>query len=195
MIGSTSTSSSSEPPVTTRPTPVPAAEPAASVDPGTPPGEELTHLDDQGRARMVEVGEKPVTARMAVASCEVHMTPTTAGLLVDGALPKGDALPVVRLAGIQAAKRTHELLPLCHQLALTSVEVDVEVVRDDGVAVITATARARDRTGVEMEAMTAASVAALTLYDLVKAVQRDVVVTQLRLREKRGGRSGDVVLP
>ena len=180
--------------MTTRPTSSPAAEPAAAVGRGTPPGGELTHLDDHGRARMVEVGEKPVTARTAVASCEVHMTPATAGLLVDGALPKGDALPVVRLAGIQAAKRTDELVPLCHQVALTSVEVDVEVARDEGVAVITATARALDRTGVEMEAMTAASVAALTLYDMVKAVQRDVVVTQLRLREKRGGRSGDVVL-
>ena len=180
--------------MTSRRTSVPAAEPASSVDGGMPRGDELTHLDDHGRARMVEVGEKPVTARTAVASCEVHMTPATAGLLVDGALPKGDALPVVRLAGIQAAKRTDELVPLCHQVALTSVEVDVEVARDEGVAVITATARALDRTGVEMEAMTAASVAALTLYDMVKAVQRDVVVTQLRLREKRGGRSGDVVL-
>ena len=195
MVGSTSTSSSSDALVTSRRTSVPAAEPASSVDDGPPRGDELTHLDDHGRARMVEVGEKPVTARTAVASCEVHMTPATAGLLVDGALPKGDALPVVRLAGIQAAKRTDELVPLCHQVALTSVEVDVEVARDEGVAVITATARARDRTGVEMEAMTAASVAALTLYDMVKAVQRDVVITQLRLREKRGGRSGDVVLP
>ena len=195
MVGSTSTSSSSDALVTSRRTSVPAAEPASSVDGGVPRGDELTHLDDHGRARMVQAGEKPVTARTAVASCEVHMAPATAGLLVDGELPKGDALPVVRLAGIQAAKRTDELVPLCHQVALTSVEVDIEVARDEGVAVITATARARDRTGVEMEAMTAASVAALTLYDMVKAVQRDVVITQLRLREKRGGRSGDVVLP
>jgi len=124
----------------------------------SPSDDALTHLDTQGRARMVEVGDKPVTARSATASCEVHLAPETARLLLDGALPKGDALPVVRLAGIQAAKRTHELIPLCHQLALTSVEVDVEVAPDDGVAVITATARAVDRTGVEMEAMTAASV-------------------------------------
>lgn len=161
----------------------------------TPSDEALTHLDARGRARMVEVGDKPVTARTATASCEVHLAPETARLLLEGSLPKGDALPVVRLAGIQAAKRTHELIPLCHQLALTSVEVDVEVVPDDGVAVITATARAVDRTGVEMEAMTAASVAALALYDLVKAVQRDVTITGLRLREKQGGRSGDVTLP
>jgi len=192
---STSASSSNDALVTTPATHGPATEPPVSDTGSAPPGDELTHLDDRGRARMVEVGEKPVTARTAVASCEVHMAPATAGLLVDGELPKGDALPVVRLAGIQAAKRTDELIPLCHQVALTSVEVDVEVARDEGVAVITATARARDRTGVEMEAMTAASVAALTLYDMVKAVQRDVVVTQLRLREKRGGRSGDVVLP
>ena len=155
----------------------------------------LTHLDASGQARMVEVADKPVTAREAVASCEVRMTPRTARLLLDGDLPKGDALPVVRIAGIQAAKRTHELIPLCHQLALTSVEVAVDVDAEQGVATITATARAVDRTGVEMEAMTAASVAALTLYDLVKAVQRDVVVEGLRLREKRGGRSGEVVLP
>lgn len=157
--------------------------------------EELTHLDARGRARMVEVAGKPVTQREAVAACEVRMAPATARLLLDGELPKGDALPVVRIAGIQAAKRTHELIPLCHQLALTSVEVEVAVDAEQGVATITATARATDRTGVEMEAMTAASVAALTLYDLVKAVQRDVVVDRLRLREKRGGRSGEVVLP
>lgn len=157
--------------------------------------EELTHLDARGRARMVEVAGKPVTDREAVAACEVRMSPATARLLLDGDLPKGDALPVVRIAGIQAAKRTHELIPLCHQLALTSVEVEVAVDAEQGVATITAIARATDRTGVEMEAMTAASVAALTLYDLVKAVQRDVVVDRLRLREKRGGRSGEVVLP
>jgi len=155
----------------------------------------LTHLDEGGDARMVEVGQKPVTARSATASCEVRMAPATAAALLDGELPKGDALPVVRIAGIQAAKRTHELIPLCHQLALTGVDVDVEVERATGVAIITATARATDRTGVEMEAMTAASVAALTLYDLVKAIQRDVVISGLRLREKHGGRSGDVVLP
>ena len=157
--------------------------------------QQLTHLDASGQARMVEVAGKPVTDREAVACCQVRMSPGTARLLLDGDLPKGDALPVVRVAGIQAAKRTHELIPLCHQVALTSVEVEVTVDAEQGLATITATARATDRTGVEMEAMTAASVAALTLYDLVKAVQRDVVVDGLRLREKRGGRSGEVLLP
>ena len=158
-------------------------------------GDDLTHLDEQGRARMVDVGDKDVTAREAVAGCRVLLAPETARLLADGRLPKGDALPVARIAGIQAAKRTPELLPLCHQVALTSVDVDVEVDVDAGEATVTATARAADRTGVEMEALTAASVAALTLYDLCKAVQRDVSITDLRLRAKRGGRSGDVTLP
>jgi cyclic pyranopterin monophosphate synthase len=167
---------------------VPSHEP-----PPEPP--HLTHLDEAGHARMVDVGEKPVTARTAVASCRVVMAPGTAMRLLDGDLPKGDALPVARIAGIQAAKRTPELVPLCHHVALTSVEVEVEVDADTGIAEVTATARATDRTGVEMEAMTAAAVAGLTLYDLLKAVQRDVVVTDLRLRRKTGGRSGDVELP
>ena len=157
--------------------------------------EGLTHLDEHGRARMVDVGEKDVTQRSATASCRVVMTPETADRLSQGRLPKGDALPVARIAGIQAAKRTPELIPLCHQVALTSVEVEIDVDVAAGVAEVAATAHARDRTGVEMEAMTAASVAALTLYDLLKAVQRDVVVTDLRLRRKRGGRSGDIELP
>jgi cyclic pyranopterin monophosphate synthase len=155
----------------------------------------LTHLDAGGHARMVDVGEKPVTARAAVACCRVVMAPQTAARLLEGDLPKGDALPVARIAGIQAAKRTPDLLPLCHHVALTSVEVEIDVDAAAGVADVTATARAADRTGVEMEAMTAAAVAALNLYDLLKAVQRDVVVTDLRLRRKTGGRSGDVELP
>jgi cyclic pyranopterin monophosphate synthase len=156
---------------------------------------ELSHLDDQGRARMVDVGDKATTDREAVAGCVVRMRPATARLLADGTLPKGDALPVARIAGIQAAKRTPELIPLCHQVALTSVDVEVQVDVEAGEATVTATARAADRTGVEMEALTAASVAALTLYDLCKAVQPDVVVTDLRLRRKRGGRSGELELP
>lgn len=164
----------------------------AAPDSGGPglPGEELTHLDQAGHARMVAVGDKPITERRARATATVRMEPATARRLVAGDLPKGDALPVVRLAGIQAAKETPRLVPLCHQVALTSVEVDVEVVADEGVAVITTTATAADRTGVEMEALTAASIAALALYDLVKAVQRDVVVTDVRLLAKSGGRSG-----
>jgi cyclic pyranopterin monophosphate synthase len=162
---------------------------------GEPPAGELTHLDDRGHARMVDVAGKEVTNRTAVASCSLTMAPATARRLADGALPKGDALPVARIAGIQAAKRTPELIPLCHAVALTSVEVEVEVDADAGVAWVKATAHATDRTGVEMEAMTACGVAALTLYDLLKAVQRDVVITDLRLRKKTGGRSGAIELP
>jgi cyclic pyranopterin monophosphate synthase len=160
------------------------------------PGEgELTHLDARGQARMVDVGGKAVTSRTAVAEGRVLMTSATARRLLDGDLPKGDAFPVVRIAGIQAAKRTPELLPLCHQVALTSVDVEVVVDAAVGQATITATAVAADRTGVEMEALTAVSVAALTLYDLVKAVQKDVRITDVRLRRKTGGRSGDLDLP
>ena len=155
------------------------------VDPG------LTHLDAAGHARMVDVGDKDVTRRTAVAACRLVMSPATAARLADGDLPKGDALPVARLAGIQAAKRTPELIPLCHHVALTSVEVDVAVDADTGVATLEATATAADRTGVEMEALVAASTAALALYDMVKAVQKDVVVTDLRLLSKTGGRSGE----
>lgn len=151
----------------------------------------LTHLDEAGRARMVDVGAKDVTRRRAVARAIVAMDPGTARRLSMGDLPKGDALPVVRLAGIQAAKATPALIPLCHQVALTSVDVDVEVDVEAGLATVVATALARDRTGVEMEAMTAASVSALALYDLVKAVQRDVEVRSVRLLAKSGGRSGD----
>jgi cyclic pyranopterin monophosphate synthase len=155
-------------------------------------GDALTHLDERGAARMVDVGAKDVTERTAVASCTVVITPATADLLADGTLPKGDALALARVAGIQAAKRTPELIPLCHQIALTGVEIDLHVDRGTGRVEVTATVRARDRTGVEMEALTAASVAALTLYDLVKAVQKDAVITDLRLRRKTGGRSGDL---
>ncbi len=154
-------------------------------------GDELTHLDARGQARMVDVGGKEVTVRTATAGATVRMSTETADKLIAGELPKGDALPVARIAGIQAAKRTPELIPLCHHIALTSVEVAIEVDRSGGTADIVATARAVDRTGVEMEALTAASVAALVLYDLVKAVQRDVVITDIRLLAKSGGRSGD----
>lgn len=152
--------------------------------------DELSHLDADGTARMVDVGDKDVTGRTAVAGCTVVLTPRTAQRLADGDLPKGDARTVARIAGIQAAKRTPELLPLCHQVALTSVDVEVEVDVAAGEAHVTATARAADRTGVEMEALVACTTAALTLYDMVKAVQRDVVVTDVRLLRKEGGRSG-----
>lgn len=154
-------------------------------------GSGLTHVDEQGRARMVEVGEKASTARTAVAQAVVHLRPDVARLLADGALPKGDALPVARIAGIQAAKRTSELIPLCHGIALTSVEIDIAVDAEGGLATVVATARATDRTGVEMEALVAASIAALTIYDMVKAVQRDAEVTDVHLRSKTGGVHGD----
>jgi cyclic pyranopterin monophosphate synthase len=160
-----------------------------------PDGQELTHLDERGHARMVDVGDKDVTVRTAVAACRLEMSPATARRLADGDLPKGDALPVARIAGIQAAKRTPELIPLCHHVTLTSVEVEIHVDAELGRVEVQTTARAADRTGVEMEALTAASVAALTIYDLVKAVQKDVVITDLRLRRKTGGRSGDLDLP
>ena len=152
--------------------------------------EQLTHLDRDGTARMVDVGGKEVTGRTAVAGCTLVLSPATAERLAQGDLPKGDARAVARIAGIQAAKRTPDLLPLCHQVALTSVDVEVEVDVEVGRAHVTATARAADRTGVEMEALVAATTAALALYDMVKAVQRDVVVTDVRLLRKEGGRSG-----
>jgi len=154
-------------------------------------GRELTHLDDDGRARMVDVGAKAVTERVADARARVRMRPETALLLARGRLPKGDALATARIAGIMAAKRTPELLPLAHPIALAGVEVDVEVEVEVGLATISARARAADRTGVEMEAMTAAAVAALTLYDMVKGVERGVVIERVELMAKSGGRSGD----
>ena len=153
----------------------------------------LTHLDEDGSARMVDVGAKDVTGRVAVAGCRVELAPDTARLLAAGDLPKGDARAVARIAGIQAAKRTPELLPLCHQVALTSVDVEVEVDVETAVATVTATARAADRTGVEMEALVACTTAALQVYDMVKAVQKDVVITDVRLLRKEGGRSGTYV--
>ena len=151
----------------------------------------LTHLDERGTARMVDVGAKDATARGAVATAVLRVAPATARLLADGRLPKGDALPVARIAGIQAAKRTPDLIPLCHAVALTSVEVEVDVDVDAGTAAITARARATDRTGVEMEALVAASVAALALYDMVKAVDRGAVIDAVQLQRKTGGVRGD----
>lgn len=153
----------------------------------------FTHLDDAGAARMVDVTAKEVTARVAVASGRVLVSETVVALLrgeaPDGStLPKGDALGVARIAGIMAAKRTPDLIPLCHPLAISGVEVDLEVL-DDAVA-ITATVRTADRTGVEMEALTAVSVAALTVIDMVKAVDKGAVITDVRVESKTGGKSG-----
>ncbi|MEI8256244.1 MAG: cyclic pyranopterin monophosphate synthase MoaC [Deltaproteobacteria bacterium] len=147
-----------------------------------------THLDPEGHVHMVDVGEKLPTARRAVATAFLRMEAATAKALKDGATPKGDVLATARLAGIMAAKRTPELIPLCHAIALTRVALNLEV-RDDGVS-IEAITEARDRTGVEMEAMTAASVAALTLYDMLKGIDRGMTIESVRLDEKSGGRSG-----
>ena len=148
----------------------------------------LTHLDAKGRARMVDVGGKTPTDRRAVAEARVRMTPSTARKVRAGKAAKGDVLATARIAGVLAAKRTPDLIPLCHTLSLSDVAVEAEVGRD-GVR-IRASARAMDRTGVEMEAMVAAAVAALTVYDMVKAHDRSAEVTGVRLLEKSGGKSG-----
>lgn len=155
--------------------------------------EQLTHIDDEGRARMVDVGDKDVTDRRAVARATVRMAAATAAAVRDGDAPKGDVLGPARIAGIQAAKRTWELIPLCHQLPLSSVDVtaEVEVGTDAGRVVLVATARTQAQTGVEMEALTAASVAALTVYDMVKALEKGVEIAEVVLLEKSGGRSGE----
>ncbi len=154
-------------------------------------GDPLTHLDEAGRARMVDVGDKPVSARRAVARAVVRMAPETAAAVRDGDAPKGDVLGPARIAGIQAAKRTWELIPLCHQLPLSFVDVSAEVDAAAGAVTLTAEARTSAQTGVEMEALTAASVAALTVYDMVKGIERGVTIEQVALVEKSGGRSGD----
>jgi cyclic pyranopterin phosphate synthase len=148
----------------------------------------LTHLDEQGNARMVDVGAKPATERVAVARAEVMLSSETLALVRDGRAAKGDVLAVARVAGIMAAKKTPDLIPLCHPIMLSSVEVEFDLT-DRGVSII-ATARTTGATGVEMEAMTAASVAALTIYDMVKGVERGVTITDVRLMKKSGGKSG-----
>lgn len=150
----------------------------------------LTHLDSQGAARMVDVGDKPDTRREAVATAAIRMHPETLALIQDGGHPKGDVLAVARIAGIQAAKRTWELIPLCHPLMLTGVKVELQPdLLLPGIR-ISACCRVQGPTGVEMEALTAASVAALTIYDMCKAVDRGMVIEQVRLEEKSGGASG-----
>jgi indole-3-glycerol phosphate synthase len=156
-----------------------------------PSGPAFTHLDAEGRARMVDVSDKAETDRVAVAGARVVMRPETLERIRAGDVAKGDVLAVARLAGIMAAKRTAELIPLCHPLALSSVGVDLICAPERSAVEITATCRLRGRTGVEMEALTAAAVAALTVYDMCKAVDRGMVVTDLRLLRKSGGRSGD----
>jgi len=149
----------------------------------------LTHLDDAGAAHMVDVGAKAVTQREAIAEGRITMTAETLAAIRDGTAKKGDVLAVARVAGIMAAKKTSELIPLCHPVALTSVTVDFEI-EDGGVRVL-ATARTAGQTGVEMEALTAASAALLTLYDMAKALDKAMVMSGIRLLAKSGGRSGD----
>jgi cyclic pyranopterin phosphate synthase len=156
----------------------------------------MTHVDEQGHARMVDVGGKPDTHRVAVARGQVRMKPETLTLIRQNALAKGDALATARIAGIVAAKKTAELIPLCHPLMLTHIGVEFELqeTETDGVVEITATVQTTGKTGVEMEALTAVSVAALTIYDMGKAVDRAMRLTDIRLVEKHGGKSGDIVL-
>lgn len=155
----------------------------------------LTHLDERGRARMVDVGAKPDTQRMARAAGCVYMQPATLRLISEGALEKGDVLATARLAGIMAAKQTSTLIPLCHTLLLTQVDVELAAGAGVGELNIEAQVRSSGKTGVEMEALTAVAVAALTVYDMAKAVDRNMRIGDVRLLEKRGGRRGDYLAP
>lgn len=149
----------------------------------------LTHLDEDGAARMVDVSAKAMTAREAVASGRIGMSEEAAKAIADGLVKKGDVLAVARVAGIMAAKRTADLIPLCHPIALSAVTVDFDL--DEGGVAVTATARTAGQTGVEMEALTAASVALLTIYDMAKALDKGMVIDNVRLIAKTGGKSGD----
>jgi cyclic pyranopterin monophosphate synthase len=149
----------------------------------------LSHVDQEGRIVMVDVGEKPVTTRVAEASGRVRMSASTLAAIRERRTPKGDPLEAARIAGIMAAKRTSELIPLCHSLPLTHVEIEISL--DDDGAQITSKVSTSAQTGVEMEALTAVSVAALTLYDMCKAVEREMIITEIRLESKSGGRSGE----
>lgn len=152
----------------------------------------LTHIDESGTAHMVDVGDKADTVRIAVAKGEVHLKPETVALIRQGLMKKGDVLGVAQIAGVMAAKRTHELIPLCHPLPIHQVDVRLEL--DDALPGVQITAKVRTfgKTGVEMEALTAVSVAALTVYDMVKAVEKSGRIQNIRLVEKHGGRSGDL---
>lgn len=154
------------------------------------PSRKLTHIDEKGRARMVDVSEKEATAREAIAKARVEMSPETLHLIQEGGLPKGDVLAVAQVAGIMAAKKTHELIPMCHPLSLTGININFHIDENDSAVEVEAAVRTRDRTGVEMEALTAVSIAALTIYDMCKAVERGIKITGIRLVKKSGGKSG-----
>lgn len=153
----------------------------------------LSHIDESGKARMVDVGSKDVTERVATAGCEVHMQQSTLDLIRSGGFDKGDVLGVARVAGVMAGKKTSDLIPLCHPIALNQITVDFGDLEDGIGLSITSIARTSGKTGVEMEALTAASLAALTVYDMCKAVDRAIRITDLRLLSKSGGKSGDYV--
>jgi cyclic pyranopterin phosphate synthase len=150
----------------------------------------LTHLDEKGQARMVDVGDKAVTSRTATAEAVIAMLPTTLRMIVDGSHKKGDVFAVARIAGIQAAKKCSDLIPLCHPLQLSSVQVELSADEKNSEVHITATCKLNGQTGVEMEALTAATIAALTVYDMCKAVDRGMVIRSVQLLEKAGGKSG-----
>ena len=153
----------------------------------------LSHIDANGNAKMVDVSEKTETTRIAIACGEIRMKPETLALIKAGAMKKGDVLTVAQIAGIQAAKKTSELIPLCHPLPITKIDVDMQINDQLPGIVITATVKVTGKTGVEMEALTAVSVAALTIYDMAKAVEKTMCIQNIRLIEKHGGRSGDIV--
>jgi len=161
------------------------------------PASPLTHFDAQGQAHMVDVGAKPATHRVAVATGRIEMQPATLALIQSGNAKKGDVLGIARIAGIQAAKKTSDLIPLCHPLALTRIALDFDTESSDGTSAVacTATVETVGPTGVEMEALTAVQVALLTIYDMCKAVDRGMTITGVRLREKHGGKSGSFVNP
>ena len=154
---------------------------------------ELTHFNEQGRAKMVDVTEKAVTRRIAVAAGEVHMAPDTMAHIKNGTMKKGDVLAVAQVAGIQAAKHNWELIPMCHPLPLTGIDITFHLSDDPCMVEIQATVSCTGVTGVEMEALTAVSVAALTIYDMCKAAQKDMHITNIRLLRKSGGKSGDYI--
>jgi cyclic pyranopterin phosphate synthase len=153
----------------------------------------LSHIDSSGKARMVDVSQKKITERIAMAGCEIHMEQSTLDLIRSGGFDKGDVLGVARIAGVMAGKKTSDLIPLCHPLALNQITIDFGDLANEIGLSITSTARTSGKTGVEMEALTAASLAALTVYDMCKAVDRAMRITDLRLLSKSGGKSGDYV--
>ncbi len=153
----------------------------------------LTHIDEQGRADMVDVGDKPDSERIAIAGGKVSMKPETLKLIKEGNIKKGDVLTIARIAGIMAAKRTSELIPLCHPIPLNKISVELTINEENNTVDIIATAKTTGKTGVEMEALTAVSIAALTIYDMAKAVDREMRLSDIRLLEKRGGVHGDYI--